>query len=254
MKLYEETIVINNNELSYYDNKLEAPQTLIFLHGWGADKNNLFSIYEPLLNSYRVITPDLPGFGSSIRPSVTVGSEYYADVIYALISKLSLPNVSIIGHSFGGKIGIILSTKHLDLVRNLVLINSSGLKPRRNPIWYIKVYSYKIMKFIITKVIRNNQLLESLKSGYGSDDYRNAGQMRDILVKTVNEDHTDKLKLINCPVFIYWGDKDTATPVWMAHKMHKLIRNSGIFIVKGGGHFSFIDDNRITAIIKELIK
>jgi pimeloyl-ACP methyl ester carboxylesterase len=93
-----------------------------------------------------------------------------------------------------------------------------------------------------------------LKNKYGSSDYKNAGKMRDIMVKTISEDFTEYLPEIRCPVFLYWGDKDVDTPLWMAKKMARMIPDSGLYIVKGGGHFSFIDDNRIISIIDSFVR
>jgi len=120
-------------------------------------------------------------------------------------------------------------------------------------LWFLKVYSYKLCKFFLLKVLHNQKFLDTLRSRSGSDDYRLAGNMRDILVKTVNEDLTIALGHILCPTFIYWGEKDSATPLWMGKKMHRLIKDSGIYIVKNGSHFSFLDDGRITDIIKHLV-
>ena len=88
---------------------------------------------------------------------------------------------------------------------------------------------------------------------FGSEDYKNADKLRPVLVNVVNEDFTDLLKKIKCPVFIYWGEKDMSTPLWMAKKMNKLINDSALYVVKNGGHFSFLDDNRIISIIKSFI-
>ena len=101
--------------------------------------------------------------------------------------------------------------------------------------------------------MKDNEKFEKLKSKFGSKDYQNAGYMRNILVKTVNEDFTDKICEIKCPVFIYWGEKDKDTPLWMAKKLKKIIKDSGLYVVKNGGHFSFIDDPAIIEIIKSFI-
>jgi pimeloyl-ACP methyl ester carboxylesterase len=105
------------------------------------------------------------------------------------------------------------------------------------------------MKFIFKNILKNDRLVEGLKNSVGSTDYKNAGVMRDILVKNVSEDFTEYLPKIACPVFIYWGQKDVDTPLWMAKKMKTLIRDSGLFVVKNGGHFPFLQDNRIISII-----
>lgn len=70
------------------------------------------------------------------------------------------------------------------------------------------------------------------------------------MVKTVNEDFTGILNKINCPVFLYWGEKDKDTPLWMAKKIKNKIKDSALYIVKNGSHFSFLEDNRIISIIQ----
>ena len=85
--------------------------------------------------------------------------------------------------------------------------------------------------------------LDKLKSKFGSADYRNATpRMRDILVKTVNEDLTDLLPTIKYSTLLIWGDRDTATPFSDAEKMNKLIKDSGIVKVEGAGHYSYLEN------------
>jgi|WetSurMetagenome_2_1015567.scaffolds.fasta_scaffold322688_2 pimeloyl-ACP methyl ester carboxylesterase len=240
---------IDGLELIYIDNGYEDKKTLFFVHGWGADKYNLKAIYDRLEKDYRIVAVDLPGFGDSKAPVGVIGSREYAAFIYKFIVKIGIKKVNYIGHSFGGKIGIILSAEHPETVEKLVLIDSTGIRSRHYPSWYMKVYSFKILKFFFQKIIKNEDYVLKLKNRYGSTDYRNAGIMRDILVRNVSEDFSGLLPLIRCPVFIYWGEKDKDTPLWMAKKMHKAVKDSGLYIVKNGGHFSFLDDDRIISII-----
>lgn len=245
-------IKLNDMEICYIDNytKDKADQkTLLFVHGWGADKYNLQGIYSSLQHDFRIVSVDLPGFGESDNPHDTIGSIEYADYINEFVKKTGIKQVIYIGHSFGGKIGIITSVKYPELIEKLVLIDSTGIRARRYPAWYFKVYSFKIMKFFLQNVIKSEDSVLKLKERFGSVDYKNAGVMRDIMVKNVSEDFTDYLTEISCPVFIYWGEKDGDTPLWMAKKMNRLIQDSGLYVVKNGGHFSFLDDNRIISII-----
>ena len=130
------------------------------------------------------------------------------------------------------------------------MIDSAGIRNTRNLNWYLKVYYYKTLKFIVKKILKNDKLVNQLKEKFGSTDYRNAGFMRDVLVRVTNEDVTNLLTEIECPVFLYWGEKDIDTPVWMAKKMNRLLKDSALYIVKNGNHFSFLQDNRIISIIK----
>ena len=61
-------------------------------------------------------------------------------------------------------------------------------------------------------------------------------------VNVVNQDLTEYFKKISCDTFIFWGDKDASTPLYMAKKLNKIINNSELYIVRNGGHFSYLDD------------
>ncbi|HOJ64276.1 MAG TPA: alpha/beta hydrolase [Spirochaetota bacterium] len=249
----EKNINITGLNISFIDNEKNNSKIILFMHGWGADKYNLMSIYKPLMDNYRIISVDLPGFGNSSRPEISIGSEEYCEIIYKFLVALNIKKINIVAHSFGGKLAILLAVNYSNFVEKLVLIDSSGIRAKRGFLWYIRVFSFKFLKFLYKNIFKNDRLLESLKNRFGSDDYKNAGKMRDILVKTVNEDFSHILDKIKCPVFLYWGEKDRDTPLWMARKMQKKINDCGMFIVKNGGHYSFLQDNRIVNIIKSFI-
>ena len=65
--------------------------------------------------------------------------------------------------------------------------------------------------------------------------------MRDILVKTVNEDLKDLISNIKQPTLLIWGTEDTATPYKDAIFMNQNIKDSGIVKIDGAGHFSFLE-------------
>ena len=250
--LKEKYLKLKENDLSisFLDNERISNKTLLFVHGWQADKNNLKAIFMHLNDSYRIISIDLPGFGSSSAPKKIIGSIEYASYIKSFLDKLNIKKVCYVGHSIGGKIGIVAAVKYKDLIEKLVLIDSAGIRNHRNFDWYLKVYFYKILKFFISKILRDDNKLKKLKENFGSTDYRKAGVMRDILVHVTNEDFSNYLSQIECPVFLYWGEKDKDTPLWMAKKMKRKIKDSALYIVKNSGHFSFLNDDRIVRIIQ----
>lgn len=250
----KKSINIFDYNIFYLDNEKTDSKALLFVHGWGADKDNLRAVYQKLTDKYRIISIDLPGFGESSAPKEVIGSDDYARIIVEFLSKLNINQISYIGHSFGGKLGVVLAGNNMFDIKNLVLIDSSGVKPKRRVVWYVKVYFYKIMKQVYSKFVKDIKKIDAFKKKFGSDDYKNAGSMLNIFLKIVNEDYTYILDKILCPTFIYWGEKDRDTPLWMAKLMHKKIKDSGLFVVKNGGHYSFLDDDRISSIIRELVK
>jgi pimeloyl-ACP methyl ester carboxylesterase len=86
------------------------------------------------------------------------------------------------------------------------------------------------------------ELIDDWRSRQGSADYRNATPiMRQCLVKAVNEDLTGLLPKIKQDTLLIWGDKDTATPIGDGKLMEEKIPNSGLAVINGTGHFSFLE-------------
>ena len=76
----------------------------------------------------------------------------------------------------------------------------------------------------------------------GSEDYRNASKvMREILVKHVNEDITDRVKTIKCPTIIIWGDKDMAVPLEDAYELSSYIKDSAVIVYDGCTHYAYLE-------------
>ncbi len=123
-------IIINNQLISFVKQGSEvAEQTLLFLHGWRSNKEAWGNIIQKLRvtgDGLQVYAIDLPGFGSSPVPKGDWGVEDYANLVAEFIGKLDLKNVVVIGHSFGGRVGIKLASLRIDLVKKLILVDAAG--------------------------------------------------------------------------------------------------------------------------------
>lgn len=231
---------------------------ILILHGWGASIDTVRPIINILNNRYKVYALDLPGFGSSSEPKEAIDSFQYAEIVREFLKEMNIEKATFIGHSFGGKVSIILSSKYPDIFDKLVLIDSAGLIPKRGLKYYTKVYSFKTLKFIYRKMffwIKNEKRMENFYKKFGSDDYRDSsGVMRQTLVKVVNENLRPLLKDIKASTLIIWGDQDDATPVYMAHIMESEIKDSGLVVFEGAGHYAYLDQyNRFTAVINAFL-
>ena len=243
---------VDGRVISYCDNEAFDKKTVVFLHGWGCDKENLRGIYLSLCEDFRVISVDLPGFGKSHRPGETWGSIDYAKDIAVFLSDCGIKKYSLFGHSFGGKIAFLIAYLYPQNVEKLILMAANVLRNRHGLVWHWKVGSYKIAKFFM-KYFCSAEKTEEWKKRFGSEDYKMSEGMRDILVKEVNEDFSSLLSKVNIPVFLYWGKKDTATPLWMAKKINRKLSDCGMFVVNHGTHYPFLQDMRIVSIIKTFI-
>ena len=213
---------------------------VIFLHGWGCDHAEFARFWPVLEGSRRILSLDLPGFGASEEPAQIWGIDEYTRCLEAFCDHLGLSSPALVGHSFGGRMAIVFASRRP--AERLVLADSAGIKPRRSLSYYIKVGSYKAVKFFLLKVLRSPSLFERYRGGAGSADYRNAStRMKAVLSRVVNEDLSALLPKIQAPTLLFWGTADTATPLSDALKMQRLIPDAGLVKVEGGSHYSFLE-------------
>lgn len=173
-----------------------------------------------------------------------MGCRGYTQLIEQFVKAENIENPILLGHSFGGRVGILYSSRNK--VNKLILVDAAGVKPRRSLKYYFKVYTYKLGKKLMPLIYgkeRAQQRIDAMRAKRGSSDYNNASpMMRAILSKVVNEDLKDKMPLIKAPTLLIWGENDTATPLRDANIMERLIPNAGLVSFPGCGHYSFLDN------------
>lgn len=217
--------------------------TVMLLHGWGCDKSIWSPIVELLAAKYRVVAVDFAGFGLSDEPRTVWGVEEYTRSVEALAKELGVVSPTLIGHSFGGRVAIVYASRNS--VERVVLADAAGVKPRRTWRYYYKVYTFKLMKRVLPLLIgkqKAQMLVDQRRRKSGSSDYNSATpMMRAILSKCVNEDLCHLMPRVEAPVLLFWGDKDTATPISDARTMERLMPNAGLVVAEGAGHYAMLE-------------
>lgn len=239
----DKSITVNGAKVHYTDNGEGKP--IVLMHGWGCDTTTLASIEKVALESRRVINIDFPGHGKSPEPPEVWGVEEYTQVLEEIVKAEQLERPSLLGHSFGGRVGILYSSRHHD-VDKLILVDAAGIKPKRSAKYYLKVYSFKLMKRWLYLTLGKKEAearLDSMRAKAGSSDYANATpRMRAILSKVVNEDLKSVIPSITASTLLIWGENDTATPISDARYMEAHIPGAGLVAFPGCGHYSFLDN------------
>ncbi len=219
-------------------------QPLFLLHGWSCDGTIWKTITPFLEQHFQLYTVDFAGAGQSEEPHEVWGVEEYTRSLEAIAQHEGVSNPILIGHSFGGRVAILFASRNA--CRKIVLTDAAGVKPKRSLTYYRKVYTYKLLKRLAPIFLgrkRAEQLIEKRRAKSGSKDYNSATpMMRAILSKVVNEDLCHVMPLIKAPTLLFWGDRDTATPLSDAQRMEKLIPDAGLVIAQGTGHFSFLEN------------
>ncbi len=122
----------------YYERHMGSGDTVVLLHGWGADHTAFGGTYRSLVShGQNVLCLDFPCFGQSAPAPCDWGVYDFAACVDELITSLGIDSAILVGHSFGGRICLILSSR--PYVKKLLLTGAAGLKPRFSLIKWLKV-------------------------------------------------------------------------------------------------------------------
>lgn len=234
---------IDSIKINYIDEG-EGPAVLL-IHGWGSSCHVWDGIIGHFKDRLRFVAPDLPGCGQSGLMSRPWDVADYARLILKFIDRLGLDNPVLVGHSHGGRIILYMAGTGLISPKKIILFGSAGVVGKKSFKSRIKIRAFKAAKRMLTLPGLKKPcagLLKKTESKFGSADYRAASPvLRQTLVRAVNTDLCDVMPDIKASTLLIWGEKDTATPLANAHIMEKLIPDCGLCVLKGAGHYCFLE-------------
>jgi pimeloyl-ACP methyl ester carboxylesterase len=220
-------------------------EPLVLLHGWGGSSLSFAAVTSRLERQFRVLAPDLPGFGFSETPPAAWGAARYAEAVAGLMIAAGMESANLLGHSRGGVIAAALAASRPELVKRLVLVASpvvrlpagAAVSSRSNAYGRVKLLASLLPPF-------KQRILDWGRTKYGSEDYRNAGPaLRPTLVKLLGEDWRDALPSIQALTLLVYGENDQDVHLAIAHAaIDALPEGAKLVVMPGVGHFPFLDD------------
>ena len=245
----EKSINVDGNNIRFLEEG-DSDQVLLLLHGLGASAERWEFVLPLFSEKYRVIVPDLIGFGQSEKPSVDYTTDYFTDFMYKFVSKLNIKNFHIIGSSLGGQIAAEFTSKHNELVRKLVLVSPSGIMKHSTPALdaYIMAALYPssesaTMAFQTmsgqTRIDQNivNGFIERMKMPNAKMAF-----MSTLLGLRDADIITEKLGLITIPALIVWGENDPVIPIKYSEAFVSSINDCRFYKMQKCGHTPFVED------------
>ncbi len=223
-------------DISYEILNPHAKVDIIILHGWGSNKNLMKNVFSPYMDSFRHIYIDLPGFGSSTC-NMALQTKDYARIVELLMIHMNVSKDIILGHSFGGKVALLLDPAVL------VLVASAGIYVEKS--FKIKA---KIALFKALKVFG----LAKFRSFFVASDAKSLSEpMYQTFKNAVNEDFSKEFAEYRGKALLCWGESDTATPLSSAKKIDKLILDSHLEVYEGDHYFFMKHAKNIAKHIEE---
>ena len=259
--LEHKSIVLDGETWHYLDGgPTEAPVVLL-LHGFSADKDNWTRFSKKLTDQYRVIAPDLPGFGESARHferdySVSAQSDWLHDFAAAL----KLDRFHLGGNSMGGFIAAFYAYRYSSQVESLVLIDNAGitspdasemqlaLERGENPLLTSSAEDFdRLLGFVSYKqpfvpwpakgVLAQRSFENSAFNRRIFDSYKDA---RAVSLEPILAD-------IKQPVLIIWGEFDRVLDVSSIDVMRPLLPQAKVVIMQDTGHIPMLERPQETA-------
>ena len=242
---------VDGMRIHYKDTGPQDAPVLLFLHGFGSSLQTWDVWAVTLEQKYRVIRLDLPGFGLTGPSSSNDYSELNdVNTLTQFVDKLGVSELSVIGHSMGGKIAWTFAAAHPDRVKALVLMapdgfpqpEAIGTKPYAMPaIMGLMKYClprYFVRKFIEPAFANESALDDKMVSRY-HDMLRAPGVRAAILERgnqTIYTDPVPRLKKIKAPTLLLWGEEDKMIPSSNATSYAGVLAQSKTVFIPKLGH------------------
>ena len=220
-----------------FDDRGSGPAVLV-LHG-GGGPFTVAGFVEAMSAQARVIAPQHPGFAGTPRPEAFDSVEQIADAYAALLERLALTDVLVIGFSIGGWIANALALRAPDRVRGLVLVNGAGIVVDGEPC--ADVFSLTPQQLSALSYhdparfgIDPSRLSDAQKAGMAANMrtlavYGRARGMGDPRLRV-------RLADVRVPVLVVWGDSDRVVTPAYGRAVAASFPNARLEIIAQCGH------------------
>lgn len=221
-----------HNNLNFIIEKV-GTKTILYLHGWGGNNSSLDKI-KTVPNS-TIISLDF--FYSKDSVAETYDTYQSALDLYLTLKDNGIDSLSIVAHSYGGRVAIILSSMFDIKVENLILIASAGInlfsiKSK------IRLLNFKLVKLLVKIGVYSNDIL----SKYGSADYKVLSpKFKQIFSNIVRQDLRHLLPKISAKsCTLIYGDTDDITSTRIMKILCRYIPCAVCYIIPDAGHFLYL--------------
>lgn len=226
---------------------------LVLVHGFGADKDNFTRVARFLTPHYRVIAPDLVGFGESAhRSDVDYRYAAQAERLHAFVRSLGLSRIDLGGNSMGGGIAMSYAAQHPDEVASLWLIDCAGIAEAppselakivtttgRNPLMITKESDFSaFLDFVMSDP---PYIPGSVKDAMARERIANQALERQVFQQIATDSVSASVKGLKTPTLILWGDEDRALSVGTVPVLKTLLPDAQAVVMPHVGHAPMIE-------------
>ena len=261
---------IDGVQVHYRDEGKGMP--IVLVHGTAASLHTRDAWTKKLTKTHRIIRMDLPAFGlTGPNKSSDYSIESYTEFLDEFVEKIEIDSFHLAGNSLGGNIAWNYALEHPEKVQKLVLVDSSGLPTGKPKPWTFKMANIPVLnkgflyyytpKFLIEKNIKevyadDAKITDQLLIRYHKMTLREGN--RQAFVDRVKVDFKQdslttivRLKSIQNPTLIIWGEQDEWIPLACGKAMTENIANSRLEVLQHSGHVPMEENPKASSALIE---
>lgn len=211
-------------------------EVLVLLHGLMGALSNWTDVVNEFKKDYRVIIPLLPLYD---LPLISTGVKSLAKFVHKFVKHKNLKNITVLGNSLGGHVGLIYTLNHPEEVKSLVLTGSSGLYenafggsfPKREDYDFIKE---KVEFTFYDPATATKELVDEVYKTV--NDRIKVIKILAMAKSAIRHNMSNDIHNIKVPVCLIWGKDDKITPPDVAVEFDQLLPNSELNWIDKCGH------------------
>ncbi len=261
-RLSAKSIVVDGITWPYLEGGPADGPIVVMIHGFGGDKKNWSLYARHFTKRFRVIAPDLPGFGENIRDrNLRYGAPEQAERLDAFLTGLGLDNIHLTGSSMGGLIVLTYALSYPDRLRSLTLIDTAGVTSLKkseldlaidageNPLVVTSMDDFdRLTDFVMHKRIPSPKFMMQAMLEVQLEHFELLDQIFwTIAEEALGESLTERLGELVMPTLIIWGRHDRLVDVSCTEVMAAAIPDNRVVIVEDAGHVPMVERPRETA-------
>jgi pimeloyl-ACP methyl ester carboxylesterase len=231
-----------------------AGPPVILLHGLFVDHSCWDGLIPLMRDEFRLIAPDLPGFGESEKPAASrfpYGVEAFAEAIADLYAGLALGRATLVGHALGGAVALTVAARHPELVQRLVLLDALCYDAPLNiqhrvalmPLIGSVIFRQLWGKPTFRSYVRDSMFSAPGRARHGRIDHYyetfNSPAARGSALATLRSTLDTRAVVarttsIQTPTLVIWGRHDKIYPVRLGQRLAHEIRGAGLEVLDAG--------------------
>ena len=242
---------VNGAELAYTDEGKGFP--LVFLHGFPLNRRIWSKQVAAFKDRYRVIVPDLRGFGESSATRGAIPIARYASDVLEILKALAVSHCILIGHSMGGYVALDFAKSHPEMVLGLVLVGTRAGRDSTEVAKARRELAVEVLAWGPSEVLE--QMVGKLLANSPQDPHL-ADQVRDcmqpasadgihgaLLGMADRPDFRSSLAQIRVPTLVVAGVEDRIIPIQEARELSAAISDVKLLLIPGAGHLVALEQS-----------